>query len=500
MSDGAAILLKRHLERPESSEATGQDPKVLRKVLTEAYERLTSFDPTYAWTSGQWMTERPGGSDVSRTETLARLARGDEVRAEEKSYGSSEDGVGMPLGPWLIDGFKWFSSATDADMVVLLAQTEKGLSAFYAPMRRTRVAVDGAKAAVMNGVRISRLKNKLGTKGLPTAELEIGGMRAWLLGEEGRGVREIAAILNATRLWTAVGATGSLARGLAVSRSYSSVRTWKGGQALAENRQHVRWMANETVKYRASTHLAFLGVMLLGISEQGESAVRGTVAARWLPQDKQEAYTLLRLLTPIMKAQCSSAATLGLREVMESLGGVGYCENNEDGGLMNVARLLRDCSVNNIWEGTTNILAEDFVRASRGKTGTISLASIDRLLKDMVSSVSTQHATLTMQIKDQWQQLHDFLQKESETELLYHGKQLLQSMYDILCAVLLLIDATNTKGEVEQAAAKRWVSSIFETKREVIPSIRSTDRQKSLDDRIFFGKSKSTTPSIAPKL
>ena len=60
MSDGAAILLSKHLRVSSNSASAGQDQVVLQKVLQEAYNRLVSFDPDYAWTSGQWMTERPG--------------------------------------------------------------------------------------------------------------------------------------------------------------------------------------------------------------------------------------------------------------------------------------------------------------------------------------------------------------------------------------------------------------------------------------------------------
>ena len=72
-----------------------------------------------------------------------------------------------------------------------------------------------------NGVRIQRLKNKMGTKGLPTAELELSGMRGYLIGKEGEGVKEISALLNITRLHTAVSQVGYWGRGLAVSRAYA---------------------------------------------------------------------------------------------------------------------------------------------------------------------------------------------------------------------------------------------------------------------------------------
>jgi len=132
------------------------------------------------------MTERAGGSDVQGTQTVATWA----------GPTSETDIDSNALGPWSVSGFKWFSSATDCGCVMLLAQTTRGLSCFFAP---TRKLVNGKEE--MNGIRIQRLKNKLGTKALPTAELELKGMRAWLVGEEGRGVPVISTILNVTRYY-----------------------------------------------------------------------------------------------------------------------------------------------------------------------------------------------------------------------------------------------------------------------------------------------------------
>ena len=76
----------------------------------------------------------------------------------------------------------------------------------------------------LNGIVIQRLKNKFGTKSLPTAELELSGTRAYLIGEEGRGIQEISTILDITRLYSAVSAVGYLGRGLAIARSFATPR------------------------------------------------------------------------------------------------------------------------------------------------------------------------------------------------------------------------------------------------------------------------------------
>lgn len=182
MQDGAVSCLLRELLTDKNMDSTK------KRVFERALERLLSTDPSLAWTSGQWMTERPGGSDVRGTETVANQA----------APINATDIDGLPLGPWQVDGFKWFSSATDCGCVVLLAKTQNGLSCFFAPTRRI---VNGKQE--MNGIRIQRLKNKLGTKALPTAEVEVKGLRGWLIGQEGRGVPVISALLNITRFYNA---------------------------------------------------------------------------------------------------------------------------------------------------------------------------------------------------------------------------------------------------------------------------------------------------------
>jgi len=214
MQDGAARLLQRHL-----SKAAGLSPTE-RSVFQTAYDHLTSRDPTKTWTSGQWMTERAGGSDVSRTETVATY----DPYPESSPAPLADVADGTPLGPWSISGFKWFSSATDSQMTILLAKTDpsKGVSAFLAPMRRHNPAltsVTGTKGgSELNGVTIQRLKHKFGTQSLPTAELELKNMRGWLLGKEGHGIHEISTILNITRVHTTVSSVGYLGRSLAVAR------------------------------------------------------------------------------------------------------------------------------------------------------------------------------------------------------------------------------------------------------------------------------------------
>lgn len=492
MTDGAAKLFSKHLRDPDG------DQIGRARVFEEAYRRLTSRDPKYAWTSGQWMTERSGGSDVSGTETVATRITLDELARDQGKPGS-EDAVGMPLGPWKIDGFKWFSSATDSEMAVLLAKTEKGLSAFYLPMRRRRSdsavktnSLTGRPETELNGIRISRLKNKLGTKSLPTAELELRGARAWLIGTEGRGIYEIAAILNVTRLTTTAGSVSSWSRGLAVSRAYSQVRKVRGG-LLQDNPAHLRWMAEETIKYHGAAHFGFFGFALQGALEQSHSAVvKNTKAAKLIPSDETEIACLLRLLLPVMKAQVTVASVNGLRECMECLGGVGYCENNEDGGLFNIAKVYRDNLVNPIWEGTVSVMTEDVVRVLTDKRlgrGDI-LANVFQpwalRVLDGCDNALQQEVVMIREILEALQKL---VAGKGRDELIYRGREILNHLEAVTSGVLLLYDATVNPSSLSQTIASRWVRSRSLRGSEQ-DGLQAWEDRAMIDRSIFLGTSR----------
>lgn len=287
MQDGAASLLSRHLSA--SSRDSFLTPTA-RAVLEKAFKYLTSRDEN-AWTSGQWMTERVGGSDVSGTETLATYAPLSSSGAFEPTQID-----GSPLGPWKVDGFKWFSSATDSQMSIALAQTPKGLSAFYIPMRRVTLSGD----TELNGISISRLKNKMGTKALPTAELELKGARAFLLGKEGDGVREISTILNITRVHNAVSSLGFFGRGLAIAKAFAEVREMAGKgkkKSLKDVPLHAHTLAEVTISYRAHMLFTFFVVYCLGLSDQLPSwkiSQRSFASDRLRPQTPEDLQLVLR--------------------------------------------------------------------------------------------------------------------------------------------------------------------------------------------------------------
>lgn len=262
--------------------------------------RLLSTDPTRAWTAGQWMTERPGGSDVSLTETIARrLPNGGATEVK-------------PGDLYEIDGFKWFSSATDGDVAVALARTgdvnsgARGLSLFLIPLRNP----DGSRVAT---IRVHRLKKKFGTKALPTAELELQGAVGQLIGKEGQGVKMITPVLNITRVHSAVSSVAALSHTLEIARAFALVRRVGGAQGtlLAENEMHTSVLAQSELVLRALQQLVFNTVHMLGATEVANGR-RG--------DDSSQLAMRLRLLTPVAKSFCARLGSTEILKLMDALG------------------------------------------------------------------------------------------------------------------------------------------------------------------------------------
>jgi acyl-CoA dehydrogenase len=306
MTDGAARTLE---VLGSGLGATGE--RVLGHLLAR--------DPERAWTSGQWMTERAGGSDVGLTETVARRDA---------------------HGTWRLRGIKWFTSAVTSQVALTLARPEgngpggKGLALFLVELRDA--------AGALRGIRVLRLKEKLGTRNLPTAELALEDTPALPVAGLADGVRNMAHMLNLTRTWNAVCAASSLRRGVAWARDYARRRV-AFGAPLAEKPLHVDTLAALVAEQEAAFALTFHTVSCLGRQEVGEGDARNEA--------------LLRLLHPLAKLTTARQAVAGASEVLEAFGGAGYVE---DTGL---PELLRDAQVLAIWEGTTNVLALEVYRA-----------------------------------------------------------------------------------------------------------------------------------------
>lgn len=298
-------------------------PPALRDRLVKG---LLSNDPDTFITSGQWMTERTGGSDVGGTSTLAK-----KVAGKEDTY--------------TLHGVKWFTSAVTSEMALTLARIvddkgnvadgSKGLTLFCVEIKRT-------PGAGWTGITVNRLKDKLGTRALPTAELTLDGVEAVRLGDVGRGVASIAGMLNVTRFYNAVASSSTMHKAQAWARNYA----WKRvafGAPIASHALHAATLDEMEAETAAALALVMEVATLLGKLETGKAS----------DDEKRR----LRALVPIAKLVTGKQAVAIASEALESFGGAGYIE---DTGL---PALLRDAQVLPIWEGTTNVLSLDVLRA-----------------------------------------------------------------------------------------------------------------------------------------
>lgn len=319
MTDGAAKLI----------EALGDV-----ELKNKAFKNLTSSDPKNFWTSGQWMTERVGGSDVGGSETIAKFIDGE----------------------WKLFGTKWFTSATTSQMAMTLARVvdkdgqtiegSRGLSLFYVELRDEQ--------GRLKNIQVNRLKDKLGTKALPTAELQLKGSPAKLVGDQGRGVAQIATLFNITRIYNTCCSLGAFSRLLNLSKDYASKRI-AFSKPLTQHPLHKRTLDELSFQLTGLMSFSFYLVFLL---DRDEVLSDGT--------EREENAKLLRLLTPIGKLFSAKVNLHTTTELIESFGGAGYIEDT------GIPKWLRDAQVLTIWEGTTNVLSLDTLRAIH-KDGALSI-------------------------------------------------------------------------------------------------------------------------------
>jgi alkylation response protein AidB-like acyl-CoA dehydrogenase len=279
---------------------------------------LLETDYDRAQRGAQFLTERHGGSDVGAN------------RVEAVPDGEA----------WRLSGEKWFCSVADADQFVVTARPRgapdgtRGIGCFLVPRR-----VDGA----VNGFRIRRLKDKLGTRALATGEIEFDGALAYPIGELEDGFRIAAGVvLNTSRWLNAFGSTGLMRRAYLEAASFARERT-AFGHPIAEFplvRENLAVMKAETQAALAST---------LELTRLVEKIDAGTAS--------EDDVVWHRILVNANKFVTSLAATRVVRRAIETLGGNGTIEDFSP-----LPRLYRDAIVFESWEGTHNVLCLQVLR------------------------------------------------------------------------------------------------------------------------------------------
>ena len=369
------------------------DPVLLDRYLAD----LTTQDVDALSQGAMFMTEQGAGSDVAATTTLA-------VPDADASSGL-----------WCLTGDKWFCSNPDAALAMVLARTEGGadgmgaISLFLMP----RVLPDGSP----NNYRIVRLKDKLGTRSMASGEIRLDGARAWLVGEQGRGFVQMADMVNNSRLSNGMRAAGLMRRACAEA-IYVARHREAFGRRLIDMPLMQKQLAKIMLPTEQARSMMFQAAQALGRADAGEEG----------------AYPLTRLLTPLIKFRACRDARRVAGDAMEVRGGCGYIEEWGD------PRILRDAHLGSIWEGTSNIVAQDVIRAVR-REGALPIwrSHVDALLKDSVWNAAPRKQFV--QVLDRVQALAGMAATKGQDVL---ARQAASALYHATTAVSMGWEAART--------------------------------------------------------
>ena len=326
---GMTVALARVLER--------HAPAAVREQFLP---HLTSSSYTDAWAGAMFMTEVKGGSDLASSETQAVFAG----------------------GHWLLNGSKWFCSNVDAEAILTLARPEgaspglRGLAMFLVPATKP----DGSP----NGIRIKRVKDKLGTRCVPTAEVDFVDAEAYLIAGEqsdvgaatdGRGVNRMMDMVTESRLGVSIMGLGIMRRSFLEAAIYAAHRE-AFGRGIDQTPQVRETLVQMVVETEAAAALVFEAAEVNAVGD-GDSR-------------------LSRILTPLAKFRAARGGLESASQAVEIFAGNGYIEN------WPVARQLRDGQCHTIWEGTENVICLDIQRAM------IKEAAHEALLQRVESALS----------------------------------------------------------------------------------------------------------------
>ena len=369
MTDSLTATLVRH-----------GDPALVARYLPG----LIATDLDTLTQGAMFMTEQAGGSDVGRIETVAR-----------------RDGEG-----WRLWGEKWFCSNADAGLAMVLARPEgaepglKGLSLFLMP----RIAGDGSE----NRYRIVRLKDKLGTRDMASGEIRLEGAEAHLVGAPGRGFVQMADMINLSRLSNGVRAAGLMRRAMFEALHVARHRVAFGRPVI-----ELPLMRRQLLKMLLPAEAA--RTMVFATAAAMEDADRGDEAAR----------QRLRILTPLLKFRACRDARRVTGDAMEVRGGCGYVEEWAD------ARLLRDAHLGSIWEGTSNVVALDVIRAIRRSDAAAALS------RDLVPRLEDVPAALAGPLRAAWERCIAFAGSVAGGTADHLSRQAATGLYYATAAILM---------------------------------------------------------------
>jgi putative acyl-CoA dehydrogenase len=358
------------------------EPKITARVYDP---RNVPMAQKMGVTIGMAMTEKQGGSDVRANTTRA--------------YPVGGAGPGQA---YELVGHKYFVSAPMCDAFLVLAQTVSGLSCFLLPRWRP----DGTK----NPMQVLRLKKKMGNASNASSETELRGALAWMVGEEGRGVRTIIEMVSMTRFDCMIGSSAGMRMALSQATHHCAQRS-AFGKVL--NQQPL--MQN----------------VLADLALESEAALALTMRMAHAMDHRTDAHEdlLVRLMTAVGKYWICKRTPNHAYEAMECIGGSGVMEDSM------MPRLFRESPVNAIWEGSGNVQCLDVMRAMSKTPAVVEAYFLE------VGKSRGAHAVLDRYVED----LSKDLQNQDDFE--YRARDVVDRMALAMQAALLVRNAPSAIGD-----------------------------------------------------
>ncbi|MFL2812474.1 MAG: acyl-CoA dehydrogenase [Paracoccaceae bacterium] len=311
--------------------------------------------------SGEWsgtmnLTEPQAGSDVGALRSIAK---------------KDKDGTYKITGQKIY--ISWGDHSLSSNICHLLLarlpnspKGTKGISLFLVPKY---IPDNKGRLTEGNNINTISLEHKMGLHGSPTAVLEYQNAKAWLIGEENKGMMAMFTMMNNARLGVAV-------QGL----SQSELATQKAIE-FAKNRQQGRNLNDpEDLSTPIINHADVRRNLLIMKSMTFISRALCFETALAIDLSKKTSDSFLKrkasFLTPIAKSFCTEMGGKIADLAIQIHGGMGYIEET------GISQVYRDVRVTSIYEGTNGIQAMDFVGRKLGSNGDIAYSFLKEIEKN----------------------------------------------------------------------------------------------------------------------
>ena len=369
-----------------------------KQLVDKFIYQLTSQNLDELFQGAMFMTEQHAGSDVGSINTYAEKLD----------------------GKWYLTGDKWFCSNPDADLAMVLARYDKnvsgtkGLALFLLPKK-----LDCGK---LNSYEIIRLKDKLGGRSFASGEIKLNKALAYIVGDPKKGFKQMTDMINMSRLSNGVRASGMMQRCLQESLFISNTRN-----AFKKKLIDIPLMQKQLLKMliitEASRSMVFKAAELLQKADDGCKISQN----------------IFRIITPLIKFRACRDVRKIAGDAMEIRGGSGYIEEWLD------PKILRDSHLGSIWEGTSNIISLDTIRALKKDSNIEILKS--NLIQSVQKTKENEHQkTLLHAIED----VFSFVTNEIKDDFTSSSRKISSSLY-YLCASIFL----NSEGQYCKSLANR---------------------------------------------